>query len=150
MTVGVCQNQAERSSPSFVAASSGRCGLCSSSSTKSAHLFSAGVFLPPFFLRTEGFSRELFPPVSLGVRARVLLPLCAPRAPRPHHGFGLDCGLGREHLRLLRDCRATQRLLEQHQPEVNICPPFCLCHVGTRVHLPLLAHPSPLCSTEPS
>lgn len=44
----------------------------------------------------------------------------------PQHGFGLDCGLRRQRLRLAGCGGATQRLLEQHQPQVNILFSFAL------------------------
>lgn len=60
----------------------------------------------------------------------------------PQHGFGLDCGLRRQRLRLAGCGGATQRLLEQHQPQVNILFSFanflhdalvCYAHMRRRV-----------------
>lgn len=138
MALAVCQNQRERSRLSFVAASPSRCGLCSLSSAKSAHLFaarvSAGAFLALFSCARRNFPVNFPVPFRWATCSRVI-PLRT-SSPRPHHGFGLDCGLGREHLRLVRDRGATQRLLEQHQPEVNICPRFasitCACECTFR------------------
>lgn len=153
----VWQNQAARSRLSFLPDSSSRCGLHTLSSTKSAHLFAARgpavafiyiyIYIPFSGTRTA-FSRKLFffflvfflCATYLG---SLFIPLHA-SSPRSHHGFGLDCGFGREHLRLVRYCRATQRLLEQHQPEVKSCPPLRF-HVLIQVHLHLLAYHSPLC-----
>lgn len=55
-------------------------------------------------------------------RASSARPRCFPTPDplSPQHGFGLDCGLRRQRLRLAGCGGATQRLLEQHQPQVNI------------------------------
>lgn len=63
-------------------------------------------------------------------------PLCTPPL---HHGFGLGCGLRCERLRLVCFSGASQRLLEQHEPKVNIS--FNLCFSLT----PLIY----LCSAKP-
>lgn len=60
-----------------------------------------------------------------------------------HHGFGLDCGLRCERPRLVCFSGAAQRLLEQHEPKVNIfvCL-FVFLHSCCSSHLSTLVHES--------